>query len=203
MQKLILFFMLLIFVSGCVTRKHKIKDKQEFYQEVENKTTWQKNENTFVEKKGMKKDSLYTNNKYNLERNHLFTSQSFQLKNNGKCGDPGVLRNIEFTDALGNRTSIPVNDNTELHFGNESFLKKEVESLKTEIFNLKKENEILKSYKVDLSTKKTAQKSTITERKGNTEVKTEKHSFWSFILVGLLSIILWETIKGIIKKYRK
>lgn len=202
MRNLLLLF-LLLFIAGCTVNKHKNKEKNDtsIHNEVQSNEKSSVKENSVQNKKIS--DSTTSNAKYNIDRSKTAVLQNFSLKNNGKCADPGSTRYVQFTDVLGNKTSIPVNDNTDLDFRSESEMKKEIESLKTELFNLKKENETLKKDKKSLTSKKAAQKSDIRTKNSKTDIKTEKHSFWNFILVGVLFIIVWETIKGIIKKYRK
>lgn len=193
--------MLLIFASGCVTNKHKIKDKQELNTELQTKSTSLNNENTSVDRKETKKDSSSTNQRFSLERNQLFASQNFQLKNNGKCAEPGTLRNVEFTDVLGNKTSIPVNDNTELHFKNDIDFKKEVESLKIENKQLSETvNEIQSKYEKQLSVNQDL-KQRINFKSNNTDTKTESSTIWQFVLCAILTVIIWEGSKKLIKTY--
>lgn len=201
MKKLTYFIILLFFVSGCVTSKHKIKDKQESNSLLETKNSLNSDEKIDVESNQIRKDSISIKSKYNIEKNELFAAQNFQLKNNGKCGDPGTLRNVEFTDALGNKTSIPVNDNTELNFQNQSELKKEVESLKVENKQLIKTiTETQSKYEKVLNQNQELKQKTNT-KSSNANTKTESSSIWQFILCGVLSIIVWGLIKKLIKKY--
>lgn len=202
MKNLIILLSVLL-IGSCTVSKQKKKDKNDT--SITNEV--QSNEKSSVKENSVQQnnrsDSTASNANYNIDRSKTATLQNFSLKNNGKCADPGSTRYVQFTDVLGNKTSIPVNDNTDLNFGSESEIKKEVESLKTENVNLKKEIETLKKDKQALTIKQATQISNIRVKASKTDVQTEKHSFWSFILVGVLFIVVWETIKGIIKKYRK
>lgn len=199
MKKLLLFILLLLL--GCATNKQKIKEKQESSSSLVSNTRVKSDEKTTVAKKETKKDSISKNSNYNIERNQLFAAQNFQLKNNGKCADPGILRNVEFTDALGNKTSIPVNDNTELSFHNETELKKEVESLKIENKQLSETvTETQSKYEKALSQNEELKQKNYS-KSSNTNTKTESSTIWQFILCGVLSIVVWSLIKKLIKNY--
>ena len=182
-------------IGSCTVNKNKTKDKNDtsITNEVQSSETSSIKDNSI--RQNNRSDSTASNANYNIDRSKIATLQNFSLKNNGKCTDPGPTRYVHFTDVLGNKTSIPVNDNTDLNFGNKSQIKKEVESLKTENFNLKKENETLKKDKEAFTTKEEAQKSNIRVKASRTDVETEKYPFWSFIVVGVLSIVVWEIIK--------
>lgn len=199
-MKNLLMLLLLLLMGSCTVSKHKMKDKNDT--SITNEV--QSNEKNSVKENSVQQnnrsDSTASNANYNIDRSKTATLQNFSLKNNAKCADPGSTRYVQFTDVLGNKTSIPVNDNTDLNFGSESEIKKEVESLKTENFNLKKENETLKKDKEAFTTKEEAQKSNIRVKASKTDVETEKYPFWSFIVVGVLSIVVWETIKKLIFK---
>lgn len=195
MKKIILLFLLIFLTNNCTVNKHKTKDKND---------TSITNEVQITEKSSVKENSVQQHNRsdstvsnanYNIDRSKIATLQNFSLKNNGKCAGPGSTRYVQFTDVLGNKTSIPVNDNTDLNFGSESEIKKEVESLKIENINLKKQIETLKKDKEALTAKQESQKSNIKVKVSKTDVETEKYPFWSFIVVGVLSIVFWEIIK--------
>lgn len=196
-----IIIILLLLITSCTVSKQKMKDKNDtsITNEVQSNEKSSVKENSLQENN--KSDSTVSNTNYNIDRSKTATLQSFSLKNNGKCADPGSTRYVHFTDVLGNKTLIPVNDNTDLNFGNELEIKKEVESLKTENVNLKKEIETLKKDKEALTAKQAAQKSNIRVKASKTDVETKKHSFWSFILVGVLFIMAWELIKKLTKKY--
>ena len=200
MKKLLLLFLLLLIVGGCGVTKHKQKEKAQMELEEDLKTTEKTDvkENTSSQKSIS--DSTNSISNYAVDRSKASTLQNFSLKNNGRCQDPGTIRYINFTDALGNKTSIPVNDNTDLAFNSETEFKKVIETLKVEITNLKKENETLKKENKTRTAKDVSQKSKIKAKTSKTNTETEKHSFWAFILVGVLSVVLWETIKKLIFK---
>lgn len=203
MKKLLFLLLLILLIGSCTVSKHKTKEKNDtsITNEIQNSETSSIKDKSI--RQNNRSDSTASNANYNIDRSKTATLQNFSLKNNGKCTDPGSTRYVHFIDVLGNKTSIPVNDNTDLNFVSESEMKKEVESVKTENVNLKKEIETLKKDKQALTVKQAAQKSNIRVKASKTDVETEKYSFWSFILVGVLFIVVWETIKGIIKKYRK
>lgn len=198
MKKLLLLFLLLLLVSGCGVTKQKQKEKSQTELEEIIKATENLDvkENTVSNKAVSDSTNSITN--FTVDRSKAATLQNFSLKNNGRCTDPGTIRYLNFTDALGNKTSIPVNDNTDLNFNSESEFKKEIENLKIEVTNLKKENETLKKENQTHIAKEVSQKTKIKAKTGKTNTETEKRSFWAFILVGVLSIIAWEFIKKLI-----
>lgn len=201
MKKLTYFIILLFFVSGCVTNKHKMKEKQESNSLLETKNSLKSDEKLDVESNQIRKDSISIKSKYSIEKNELFAAQNFQLKNNGKCGDPGTLRNVEFTDVLGNKTSIPVNDNTELNFQNQSELKKEVESLKVENKQLTETITETQSKYEKAQSENNDLKQKLNTKTSNVNTKAESNSIWQFILCIVLSIVIWEGSKKLIKTY--
>lgn len=199
MKNLLMLFLFLFI--GCTLSKHKTKAKNDtsITNEVHRSEKSSVKENTTQQKS--LSDSTVFNANYNIDRIKTATLQNFSLKNNGRCADPGSIRIIQFTDVLGNKTSIPVNDNTDLSFGSESEINKEIEAYKTEVVKLKKENETLKQDKEALLTTKTAQKSDIRVKASKMDVEKEIYPFWVFVVVGVLSIALWEIEKKLIKKY--
>lgn len=199
-MKNILLILFLIVIS-CTVNKHKEKEKSVISEKTESNTAENQKvvETSNLDK--AKTDSTILESHFNIDRSKAATLQNFQLKSNGKCTDPGIIRYVQFTDVLGNKTSIPVNDNTDLNFESESELQKENENLKAQLSKVTKENETLKREKESVTAKKAAIKSDIKVNNRKTDVKTEKQSFWAFIIVGLISILLWELLKQAIKKY--
>ncbi|PWN62322.1 hypothetical protein [Chryseobacterium oncorhynchi] len=195
MKKLLLLFVLLILVGGCGVTKHKQKGKTQTELEEGLKTIEKTDVKENITSQKRVSDSINSISNYAVDRSKAATLQNFSLKNNGRCTDPGTIRYLNFTDALGNKTSIPVNDNTDLNFNSETEFKKEIETLKIEITNLKKENETLKKENKTLTAKEVDKKSKINTKTSNTKTETEKRSFWAFILVGVLSIVVWEIIR--------
>lgn len=198
MKKLITIFLFLII--SCGVTKDKTKFKSDFDQSSAAKTNFSNDMSKKVDSTGNKKDSLFTKLNQSTVKADLSVLQNFNLKNTGKCGDGGTTRFVNFTDAAGNKTSIPVNDNTELNFNNSTDLKKQIESLSQELTEVKTENTQLKS-KLDLK----AKGSTTTNKKssgstGETNVKTKKSSFASYAFVGLLCIVVYELLRQFIKK---
>lgn len=200
-MKKILLFLLLPLVGGCGVSKNKQKEKQLTEIEENLKVT---NQGSVKENSDSRKnvsDSTASQSKYNIDRSLASALQNFSLKNNGKCGDPGITRFVQFSDALGNKTAIPVNDNTDLDFHNETDLKKEIEILKTEKLTVKKENEKLVKSNESLSNQVNELSTKLKAKSTKSDTKTEKNSFSSFALIAVLAIVVWEILKKLIKKY--
>ncbi|WP_144282638.1 hypothetical protein [Chryseobacterium echinoideorum] len=200
MKKLITILIILL-ISACTSSRQKSKEKQESFTETdftkETKTSVTELENS----KQNSKDSVSAKTNYTIVRDNLLASQNFQLKNNGKCADPGTIRNVEFTDAFGNRTTIPVNDNTELNFINETDLKNEIESLKLENNHLFETSLSTQRKYEDLENEYEVFKQNLKSKSVKTDTKTEKNTVWQFALVAVLAVIVWETSKKLIKRY--
>lgn len=193
-MKTILIFLSLLLVS-CGISKDKLKQKKElnFTEKSKQKTELQQSENT-VSSVAVKK--LFTSSVLqNKEQEKFLQTQNFQLKNNGKCSDPGTTRNVEFTDALGNKTKIPINDNTELNFGSLTEIQKENETLKAE--NKQQSSEIQKLEKQFNETTKKLEKAEkqLKERSVDVETKTKKNPIGSYLFTVFASIVIWEVIR--------
>lgn len=200
MKKLITILIILL-ISACTSSRQKSKEKQESFTETdftkETKTSVTELENS----KQNSKDSASAKTNYTIVRDNLLASQNFQLKNNGKCADPGTIRNVEFTDAFGNRTTIPVNDNTELNFINETDLKNEIESLKLENNHLFETSLSTQRKYEDLENEYEVFKQNLKSKSVKTDTKTKRNTVWQFVLVAVLAVIVWETTKKLIKRY--
>lgn len=200
MKKLITILIIFL-ISACTSSRQKSKEKQQTVSETnltkEKKASVNASENV----KESKKDSVSTKASYNIVRDNLFVSQNFQLKNNGKCADPGTIRNIEFTDAFGNRTTIPVNDNTELNFINETDLKNEIESLKLENNQLFETSLSIQTKYEALQNEYEIFRQDLKSKSIKTDTETKKNTIWQFALIAVLAVLIWETSKKLIKRY--
>lgn len=200
MKKLITILIIFL-ISACTSSRQKSKEKQETVSETDFTKERQASVNASENVKESKKDSVSTKTSYNIVRDNLFASQNFQLKNNGKCADPGTIRNIEFTDAFGNRTTIPVNDNTELNFINETDLKNEIESLKLENNQLFETSLSIQTKYEALQNEYEVFRHNLKSKSVKTDTKTKKNTIWQFVLVAVLAVLIWETSKKLIKRY--
>lgn len=200
MKKLITILIIFL-ISACTSSRQKSKEKQETSSETNLKKETQTSVTQLENSKQNSKDSVSRSADYNIVRDNILASQNFQLKNNGKCADPGIIRNIEFKDIFGNTTTIPVNDNTELNFINETDLKNEIESLKIQNNQLSENSLETQSKYETLKNEYEVIKKNFKSESFQTETRTKKNTVWQFALVAFLAVIIWETIKKLIKKY--
>ncbi|KMQ70304.1 hypothetical protein [Chryseobacterium koreense] len=199
MKKLITILLMLSLVAACTTQKHKTKEKT--------KTETQKNEVNSIssevsnETKAVVSVMDSTTQKTDYNSSKLFGSiaQHLTLKNNGKCADGGDIRFLKFTDAQGNKTEVPVNDNTEVNFNTAAELTAENKNLKTALSSLSTE-------KSDIETKLTAAQNQIrkyqeSEKSTSTNIKTdiERSQLTAFIWCIVLTIVFWEAGKLLIR----
>lgn len=200
MKKLLLIF-LLLFSVGCTVSKTKSKTKDKLEISEQTKISENTTVKSSTDVKNAVSDSSGSKSNYNIDRNHSSALQNFSLKNNGKCSDPGPTRYVQFTDALGNRSTIPVNDNTDLNFENITELKKEVESLQQENANLVKSNKTFKN-QVDVSEKKISdQNKLIKSLSMKSDIHKDKNPFSLYALIIVCTVVVWELLKKLIKKY--
>lgn len=199
MKKLLIIILLLLLCS-CGIMKNKLKEKQESESSVKTEmeaSSQQTNEemenNSFL-------DSVAQKTHFNAAKSLFSNSQNFNLTNNGKCGDPGVIRFVQITDAKGNTTSIPVTDNTDLNFVNESKYEAEILDLKTEISSLIKENDSIKKSNELLHTSNINQSTELSNKSLDLDLQTKSSPLSAFIWVAILSVIVWELLKHYLKK---
>ncbi|MEG0760087.1 MAG: hypothetical protein RR411_01275 [Chryseobacterium sp.] len=198
MKKLIIF--LLLFLFSCGITKEKSKLKQSETSELQLKLFEQSNSSGTVNSAATKNQLTESSTHNNFESSKLLTNQNFILKSNGKCAEPGTVRNVQFTDKAGNTTTIPVNDNTELNFGNTSEESKEIQTLK-------EDKRILLDEKNDLQLKYDNSSKLLFEskeklKKQSTELylKQKKSTIWQFLLCAVLAVVLWELLRKINQK---
>lgn len=199
MKKVIIILLLLLF--SCGITKEKYKQKQIETSELSSKLYKDNNNSGTINLASTKNQFTEISGKKNLESSKLLTNQNFSLKSNGKCVEPGAVRNVQFTDKAGNITTIPVNDNTELNFGNQSEESKEIQTLK-------EDKRILLNDKINLQLKYDKTQKLLTEtneklqkKSTYTDIKTKKNTFWQFVLCAILAVIIWEGSKKLIKTY--
>lgn len=181
MKELFVLTLSMFLLFSCNTR-HKVKHTE--------KTEAQTETNTKVEK--------YTEFSENQQENQQFLDSTrvnqflktsyfgesnllnFTLKSNGNQIENSPIRFVIITDNQGNKTEIPVNDNTELIFNNEK--KNQRGNINSKI----EENHIIKNDIEQKSVIESQEKrikkeqlktQNISARK-DTEVKTERLSFW-------------------------
>lgn len=203
MKKLILFFLILLGLASCGTRhKTKITDQntRKIEAEKQHQVGVENLQNSSEKKEVFTSDNATS--QFVLQQNTESLLQSFTLKSNGNCIENSAVRFVSITDAKGNKTDIPVNDNTELTFSHQNDIKTENLALQTENNRLKKElsekETSNKTLKNELHSER--QKVKQIQRKLDLEVQYNKPSFWLFILVGVIAIIAWELIKINLKK---
>ena len=200
MKKLITIFLLLFIVTACTTQKHKTKEKTKTEtqeKEVNSISSEIKAETAEVK---VKTDSVFNNTAFSSGKSSVSILQNLSLKNNGKCADGGEIRFLKFTDAQGNMTEVPVNDNTDLDFSSTSELTKENASLKTENSKLTKEKTDLQTkYDAEVKARKDLEKKQ-SALQINTDAKSERSQLTAFLWCIVLTVVFWEAGKFYIKK---
>lgn len=199
MKKTLLIFTIFL-VSSCSIMKNKSKEKL-MSSSVENTSITASTDLKIREREDIAtKDSLVTKQDFKIEKSTIATSQKINLINNGRCADPGILRFVQITDLQGNKTEIPVNDNTDLQFGNDSKFDTEISDLKIENSALLRQN---KSYEKDtdsLQSLNTNLNKELITKSMQLDLKTKSSPLSAFIWVVLLSIAAWEILKFYLKK---
>ena len=202
MKYLFLLLMLMLMLStSCSVFKHKTKEKAKT--EIQKKTDISKMENISISAKTVitAKDSAVANFNFSKEKRSSEMLQNFTLKSNGKCLDGGQIRFVNFTDKNGNKTEIPVNDNTELNFTSSDAVLEENKTLKTEIKKLKQENvQLQDSLNVSKNLQLNESKSSKTAI-AEVETKKESKSFFSYVFVAFAAIVFWELGKKYLKPF--
>lgn len=199
-MKQILLIILLLFFS-CTTSKQKSRQKNEEQTEQQIKTSGETQRSGTVNVASTKNSLSESSVQSDFAKNQLITNQNFTLKQNGKCADPGTVRNVQFTDKAGNTTTIQVNDNTELNFGNQSEESKEIATLKEDKKTLESEKTDLQS-KYDESKKELSQtKSKLKKLQLESDIQKKKSNFWQFALCVVLTLVAWGGGRKLIKTY--
>lgn len=200
MKKLITIFLLLFIVTACTTQKHKTKGKTKTEsqgKEVNSISSEIKAETAEVK---VKTDSVFNNTAFSSGKSSVSILQNLSLKNNGKCADGGEIRFLKFTDAQGNMTEVPVNDNTDLDFSSTSELTKENASLKTENSKLTKEKTDLQTkYDAEVEARKDLEKKQ-SALQINTDAQSERSQLTAFLWCIGLTVLFWEAGKFYFKK---
>lgn len=203
MKKKILLFLILLGIASCGTRlktKNTTAQKQNVQTEKTHQSESQKEENNFEKAEVSNAENSIV--QIDFEKNRQSILQNFTLKNNGKCIENSAIRFVSITDNRGNKTEIPVNDNTELHYSHQN-------DIQTENKALKAENERLKKEKSEIETTVTAlqkemyieqQKQEKIQKTSDLKVKSHRPTFWLFILIAVVAVIAWELIKINLKK---
>ena len=200
MKALISFVTIALLFVSCTVFKHKEKSKE--------KTEIVKMENTSISsevKSEVKADVSVTDSTvqqtaFSISKTFGSIAQNFTLKNNGKCADGGEIRFLRITDAQGNQTEIPVNNNTDLSFNSESEITRENASLKTENSKLTKEKTDLQTkYDAEVKARKDLEKKQ-SALQINTDSKSERSQLTAFLWCIVLTVVFWESGKFFIKK---
>lgn len=198
MKPLILLFSL--FLLSCGTRSKDLEKTTTKEQSVANQSTNinQSSQTEFINDERLSNREITDFNSQTLGTQSI---QSLVLKNTGKCVDPGTVRYLNFTAKDGSKIEVPVDNNTELAFGNESNFKQEIQFLKTENETLKTENNVLKKhFKEVLNQNESLTKTIETSTKSN-HVKSDRTSWATWLWFGIAIIAFWEFAKSLIKKY--
>lgn len=193
-MKIFILILSMLMLFACNTR-HKVKDMEKSKVQVEISNKVEKNNAVFQKEQENKLflDSTITQQLLNsniFNENYL---QNFILKSNGNCVENSPIRFVTITDNKGNKTEIPVNDNTELIFNHKKKNENKQEDSKTESQQVTKEDikqkSELKSQEKEIKNKKiTTQNFSV---KKNTEVKTSRLPIWlTFILLAVFLLTL-------------
>lgn len=190
---------LLLFTVSCSVFKHKNKEKTKTELVKESQSSKKENNSIISNTEVESKDSTVTNFSINNHKSAAQVLQNFTLKNNGKCLDGGQLRFINFTDKNGNKTEIPVNDNTELNFSNSDAVLEENRSLKDEMKKMKETN--LKLQDSVQYSKSIQEKASEKSSSSIIEIETKKESksFVSYLFVAFAAVVFWELGKKYLK----
>lgn len=201
-MKKLLIILLLMMLYSCSIMKNKNKQKQLTESNLQTTTqTDLSTKNQEMENSSFS-DSTVHRSQYDGAKSLFANSQNFNLTNNGKCGDPGVVRFVQVTDSHGNQTSIPVNDNTDLQFGSESKLETENSNLKIENSSLVKENDSIKKDNETLQSTNINQSAELISKSLELDLKTKSSPLSAFIWFGVLLLIAWELLKFYFKKLK-
>ena len=203
MKKLITIFIFLLFVGGCTTQKHKTKEKTQTeiqQKEVKSIVAEVKSESNSVQ---LKTDSI--NQKTDIISNKSFEAiaQNLSLKNNGKCTNGGEIRFMKFIDSQGNKTEIPVNDNTELNFNSNSEVTKENIALKSSVQQLTTEKTEMQSKIDSLSEENEKLDFQLYANTVNSNTDAKQNSLSSYLWCILITLIVWECGQLYFKKQLK
>lgn len=201
MKKLLIICVLMMLYS-CSIMKNKNKQKQFTESNIQTTIrTESATKNGEMENSSFS-DSINQKTSFSVVKSLFSNSQKFNLSNNGKCGDPGTVRFVQVTDSKGNQTSIPVNDNTDLNFGNESKSENEILDLKIENSSLIKQNDSLRKNNESLQETNINQSSELITKSLELDLKTKSSPLSVFIWVGFLSIVGWELLKFYYRKQK-
>lgn len=191
-MKNLIFILLLLLPVSCGVFKNKSKEKSKTESEIKAHISAMENTSISETKTVAKTDSSVSDFKINAQSTAATISQNFSLKQNGKCADGGETRFVSFTDKNGNKTEIPVNDNTELNFNNTDAVLAENKELHSTVSQLKSENNKLRS---ELSTEKeNNSKISATKNESNirSDVETKKNPLISYVFIAFAAIVFWE-----------
>lgn len=203
MKKKILLFLILLGIASCGTRlktKNTTAQKQNVQTEKTHQSESQKEENNFEKAEVSNAENSIVQIDFGKNRQSIL--QNFTLKNNGKCIENSVVRFVSITDNKGNKTEIPVNDNTELNFSHQDDIQAENKVLKAENERLKKEKSETETTVTTLQKELyiERQKQEKTQKSSDLKVKSHRSTFWLFILIAVVAVIAWELIKINLKK---
>ncbi|MCC2590374.1 hypothetical protein [Chryseobacterium sp. MFBS3-17] len=199
-MKNLLIALLLMFSASCATQKHK--SKQANQSEAKKMETTSTDRRTDLETAQAVTRTDSAAQKTDLVRNMEVSSilQNLTLKNSGKCAEGGEIRFLKFTDAQGNTTEVPVNDNTELDFSAGAHLQKENIQLKAELQKSQNINEQLNARLQVADQQNRQNREEFSTSSKATDLDVERNSFMSYVWTVLIAVLLWEIGKFTIKK---
>lgn len=186
-MKYFLILMLLV-ATSCVTSKHKKKEKMHASTEASQKEQTENATDLQTNISAASRDSAVQKTSFNNEKALSLVSQNLSLRNNGKCIDGGELRFLKFTDAQGNMTEVPVNDNTDVDFRTDAEIRKENTRLQEENAKLSTQNESLQNRLNEQSNTLKEIASEVLVTSSSVEKDKETDSFMSYVWTVIITI---------------
>ncbi|WP_447951335.1 hypothetical protein [Chryseobacterium koreense] len=200
MKKLITIFLMLFIVTACNTQKHKAKEKTKTEMQEKEVNSIYSEVQTKAKAVVSVKDSTTQKTDFNSSNSFGSIAQNLTLKSNGKCTDGGEIRFLKFTDAQGNKTEVPVNDNTEVNFSTAAELTAENKNLKTAFANLYTEKSDLETKLKAVTDQNRKYERSDKSATSNTKTDSERSQLTAFMWCIVLTVVCWEAGKFYIKK---
>ena len=191
-MKTILYFISIFILMSCnaIKQKDKIvnKDSSTTSSSVDSHNT-SKNQSNY---KITSKDSTAFKSDLNVSSDFQNAIQNLTLKSNGKCSEVGETTFMEFKDQQGNTLKVPVNNNTELAFGNESNSVQENVRLNQELSAVNQELHNVKLNLYNEQKTSTQLKTEISNLESQLKIKVQKPVWYAFLFWCVIAVIVWE-----------
>ena len=177
-----LFLIISLLLVSCGSRE-KTLQKNETKTEIETSV----NSNSEASVKISKKDS-------EIQVSDLSKTKISVIPKVNKCSDPqnpkppSQSRNMSVKDSKGNQVSIPVDEDSEIHFENTSDLETKLKSAELELAAIEKKYINSQSKNSEL------------QKQIDSSIKSNKPTWWLYILMFVLGVFCIPTIKFFIRK---